>query len=66
MGMSRGTAEYIAYKAHVECLGRKPTKADLKLRADEIMEKGDKGPLFVYATLYESPEGVAFRKKRGW
>jgi hypothetical protein len=66
VGMSRGTAEYIAYKAHVECLGRKPTKADLKLRADEILARGDKGPVFVYATLYESTEGQNFRKKRGW
>lgn len=66
MGMSRGTAEYIAYKAHVECLGRQPTKEDLKLRADQIIAKGEGGPLFVYATLYESKEGADFRKRRGW
>jgi hypothetical protein len=65
VGMTRKTAEYIAYKAHVECLGRKPTKADLDLRAGQVQDE-TKGPAWVYATLYESGEAAAFRTKRGW
>lgn len=63
MDLSDATCEYLSYRFHVECLGRKPSKEDRLMRARQIKEKG---PAFVYATLYESTEADAFRKKRGW
>lgn len=63
MGLSQATRELLAYKWYVECLGRKPSTDDRLLRAREIAEKG---PAWVYATLYESTEAADFRAKRGW
>lgn len=61
--LSKETCDFLAYKFHVELLGRKPSKDDLTLRSGQIKEKG---PAFVYATLFESTEAQAFRVKRGW
>lgn len=63
MALSSEACDLLAYKFHVECLGRKPSKDDLALRSAQIKEKG---PAFVFATLYESPEAAAFRARRGW
>lgn len=61
--LSDETCDFLAYKFHVDCLGRKPNAEDLKLRSAQVKVKG---PAFVLATLYESAEAKAFRARRGW
>lgn len=61
--LSEDTRNYLSYKFHVECLGRKPSAEDRQLRAEQIKNKG---VTWVYATLYESDEAKAFRAERGW
>jgi len=60
---SMDTRNYLARKFFVELLGREPTVAEQAFRAEQIHTSGVD---VTYSDIYDSVEGKAFRKRRGW